>query len=132
MTQEELNKINEVAAFLEQVAPPDDPYALTERLSYLNAYMAWTGTMLGVAQKELLNAKKAVQVTHFDSLCKMPATVQRDFVENMCANEFALVKTLDRLNASCTHQGENIRTQVSFIKQQMALEYSSTPVRNDD
>ncbi|MBQ7750314.1 MAG: hypothetical protein IJR77_03715 [Bacteroidales bacterium] len=131
MTQEELKVIEEMEAFLKQVAPPDDPYVLTDRLSYLNAYMAWAGTLLGKAQEELRNAKKAVQVEHFASLCKMPATVQKDFVENMCAKEIAMVTVLDRLNAACTHQSDNIRTQVSFIKQQMALECGSGPVQNN-
>lgn len=131
MTEEQLKKIAEVQDFLEQVAPPDDPYLLTERLSWINAYMAWTGTMLGVATKELMDAKKAVQIEHFSQLSKMPATVQKDFVDNMCAEQNARLKQIDRLNAACTHQGENIRTQISFIKEQIKLECSSTPVRNN-
>lgn len=122
MTQEELNVIDEMEAFLKEVVPNDDPYLLTERLSYLNSYLAWSSTLLGKAQEELREAKKRVQIEHFRDLSKMPATVQRDFVDNMCAKESALVTVLDRLNATCTHQGENIRTQVSYIKKQLELE----------
>lgn len=130
MTQDELNVIAEMEEFMKEKVLQADADMLCERLSYLNSYMAWAGVLLGKAKEELANAKRAVQVQHFQSLAKMPATVQKDFVENMCAKELNLVTTLDRLNAACTHQSDNIRTQVSYIKQQMILECGAPMPRN--
>lgn len=99
----------------------DDPNEMVARLSDLSVYMARTGKMLADARRMQDAAVAAAYAEHTKSILKMPATVARKFIESQTAAENYLVNWLDRLNRACTHQSENLRTQVSFAKQQLEL-----------
>lgn len=99
----------------------DDPNEMVARLSDLSVYMARTGKMLADARRMQDAAVAATYAEHTKSILKMPATVARKFIESQTAAENYLVNWIDRLNRACTHQSENLRTQVSFAKQQLEL-----------
>lgn len=109
-----------IQAYLE-ITVSDDPNELVARLSDLNVYLARTGRMLAEASCIRDRAVAAVYAEEARAIVKMPATVARRFVESQTADENALVTWLDRLNRACTHQSENLRTQISFAKQQLEL-----------
>ena len=109
-----------IQAFLELTCS-DDPNEMVVRLSDLSVYMARTGKMLADAQQLRDRAAAAVYADNAKLIAKMPATVARKFVESQVADEAALATWIDRLNRSCTHQSENLRTQISFAKQQLEL-----------
>lgn len=109
-----------IQAYLE-ITASDDPNELVARLSELNVYLARTGRMLAEATGIRDRAVAEVYASRAETIGRMPATVARRFVESLTAEENELVTWLDRLNRTCTHQSENIRTQVSFAKQQLEL-----------
>lgn len=104
-----------------EITVSEDPNEMVSRLSDLNVYMARTGKMLADAQLLRDKAIAGVYAQSIKLIEKMPATVTKKFVESQTADENALVTWIDRLNRSCTHQSENLRTQVSFAKQQLEM-----------
>lgn len=104
-----------------EITVSDDPNEMVSRLSDLNVYMARTGKMLADAQLLRDKAIAGVYAQSIKLIEKMPATVTKKFVESQTADENALVTWIDRLNRSCTHQSENLRTQVLFAKQQLEM-----------
>lgn len=109
-----------IQAYLE-ITASDDPNEMVARLSDLNVYLARTGRMLAEASCIRDRAVAAVYASRAEVIERMPATVARRFVESQTADQNALVVWLDRLNRTCTHQSENLRTQISFTKQQLEL-----------
>ena len=117
-----LQEAQEIQDFLESV--PDnneDPNELAIRLTYLNNYMARSGKMLADAKQMQDSAISAAYAEHSKAILKMPATIAMKFIASQTVTENYLVNWLDRINRTCTHQSDNIRTQISFSKEQMSL-----------
>lgn len=119
-TEQLRDEAKRIQAYLE-ITASDDPNELVARLSELNVYLARTGRMLAEAACIRDRAVAAVYAEEAKAIFRMPATVARRFVESQTADENELVTWLDRLNRACTHQSENLRTQISFAKQQLEL-----------
>ena len=105
-----------------EISCSDNPSELIERLSVLNTYMARSGKLLSDAkflQDEAIN--KAFS-DHAKAIESMSPTIAKKFIDSVSKHENRLVNWLDRVNRTCTHQSENLRTQISFLKQQMDLE----------
>lgn len=117
-----LQEAQEIQDFLESV--PDnneDPNELAIRLTYLNNYMARSGKMLADAKQMQDSAISAAYAEHSKAILKMPATIAMKFIASQTVTENYLVNWLDRINRTCMHQSDNIRTQISFAKEQMSL-----------
>lgn len=120
--EELLAEAQEIQTFLESVPDNnDDPNELSTRLSYLNNYMARSGKMLADAKQMQDAAIAAAYAEHSKTILKMPATIAQKFIASQTVGENYLVNWLDRINRTCTHQSDNIRTQISFAKEQMSL-----------
>lgn len=120
ITQAISEELESIQSFLEQ-DPGDNPNVLVERLSYLNAYMARTGFLLAEAKSDLDEATSLVFSEFSEFILKMPATVSTKFISSRCKEENFYVSWIERINRSCVHQSDNIRTQVSFAKEQLSL-----------
>lgn len=107
-----------------EISCSGDINELIDRLSNLNVYMARSGEMLAQAIKLQDNALNAVYAEQLNLILKMPATVATKFTSSCCAAQNHLVKWLERINATCKHQSDNIRTQISFEKERLRLERS--------
>ena len=66
-------------------------------------------------------AKQFMPFSALKAILKMPATIAMKFIASQTVTENYLVNWLDRINRTCTHQSDNIRTQISFAKEQMSL-----------
>lgn len=114
-----LNDETEMIQSFAQSCPTDDANVLVDRLSDLNHYMARTSVMLAEAKliqdKSLLDAYLAYDFTG------MPASAVNKMVASMCGEANMLVNWLERLNRTLVHIGENMRTQISFSKEQLKL-----------
>lgn len=115
--EEELLKIE---AFLED-EPSDEPNELLSRLGILNVYMARTGRILADAKyyqdKAARDAFEMLAPGIFD---KKPTVVSR-FIGSLTPKANHVVNFADRLNRACVHASDNMRTQVSFAKEEMRL-----------
>lgn len=118
--KELLEEAQQIQDFME-ISVGDDPTELTNRLSDINTYMARTGKMLADAKQFQDNAISTAYGEHSKEIMKMPATIASKFISSQCGDVNYLVNWLDRLNRTCVHQGDNIRTQLSFIKEQLSL-----------
>ena len=116
---EELMKIQAFLSQEEQIT--EDTDLLIERLSYINAYMARTNFLLAEAKADLDAATKKVFAEYFNQILKMPATVSQKFISALCKEENYYATLIERINKTCVHQGDNIRTLVSYAKENMAL-----------
>lgn len=116
-----LKEIEEMQSFLETTSS-DNPKELIERLTDINVYMARSGKMLADAKalQDAITAK--VYDEHKEFIGRIPATVAMKFVSAQIVTANQLVNWLDRINRTLVHAGDNIRTQISFAKQDMALQ----------
>ena len=106
-----IQEIEKMQSFLETTAS-DNPKELIERLTDINVYLARSGKLLADA--------KAYQDQVTANI--YPATVAIKFVAAQSVTANQLVVWLDRINRTLVHAGDNIRTQISFAKQDMALQ----------
>jgi hypothetical protein len=99
----------------------DDPNEISERLSMIAVYMARTGFILAEAKMELDQARVSVFSSHVGTIGKLPATVSKMFIESVTDQQNRLVNWVDRLNSTCIHQGDILRTLLSFQKENLKL-----------
>lgn len=116
-----IHEIEEMQSFLETTAS-DNPKELIERLTDINAYLARSGKLLADAKAFQDEVTANVYVSHIEFLSHVPATVAIKFVAAQSVTANQLVTWLDRINRTLVHAGDNIRTQISFAKQDMALQ----------
>lgn len=116
-----LKEIEDMQKFLE-VTTSDDPRELVQRLTDINVYMARSGKLLADAKAYQDQVTANVYARHTDFISRVPSTVAMRFVSAQCVTANHLVNWLDRINRSLVHAGDNIRTQISFAKQDLALQ----------
>lgn len=115
-----LEECSVIQSYLE-VTVSDDPNELAERLATLAVYMARSGQMLADA-KYVLDTKRAeIYTEHSKLILKMPATVSTRFIESQSAEVNYLVNWLDRINRTCVHQSDSVRSLYSFAKEQLRM-----------
>jgi uncharacterized protein YoaH (UPF0181 family) len=101
-----------------------DPAELVDRIATLMTYMSRSGEMLAIAKKSL-RAKKTTEISKtIIAIAKeqcLSATVQNALLDSICEEEAFMVDWLERINRSCTHQIEGLRSLLSYEKAQMIL-----------
>lgn len=55
-----------------------------------------------------------------DYISRLPTTLASKFITSQTATINQVVTWLDRINRTCVHQSDNIRTQISFAKMEKA------------
>lgn len=113
-------ELNNMQQYLE-ITVSDDPNEISERLSSIAVYMARTGYLLAEAKMELDQARVSAYSTHIGTIGKLPATVSKMFIESVTDQQNRLVNWVDRLNSTCIHQGDILRTLLSFQKENLKL-----------
>ncbi|MGP1501882.1 MAG: hypothetical protein ACTTJM_08900 [Bergeyella cardium] len=102
----------------------DEPAEITERIKTISVYMARSGEMLAQA-KRLYNQKTTSEIGRtIVKIAKeqfLSATAQNALVKSIGEEEMFLVDWIDRINKTCTHQMEALRTLLSYEKEQMKL-----------
>lgn len=104
------------------VTVSSDPAELVDRIATLMTYMARSGEMYAQAKK-ILRAKKSSEISKtIIAIAKeqcLSASVQNALLDSICEEEAYLVDWLERINRSCTHQLDGLRTLLSYEKEQM-------------
>lgn len=118
------DEIKKMEDFLASDDVNEDPNFLSARLTTINTYMARSGAMLAEARKDQDDRVAELFDEMFFKLSVLPASVAMKYVQAKCSVENGRVNKLDRINRTCVHQADNIRTQISFAKEQMGLERS--------
>ena len=116
-----LEEVERMQSFLE-ITTSDNPKELTERLSDINVYLARSGKLLADAKAFQDSVTANVYARHMEFVSRVPATIAQKFVSSQSVTANHLVNWLDRINRTLVHAGDNIRTQISFAKQDMSLQ----------
>jgi len=102
-----------------------DPAELVSRISILMTYMSRSGEMLAKAKRELRNKKTTEISKTILKIAKencLSATVQNALLDSICEEEAFMVDWLERINRTCTHQIDGLRSLLSYEKEQMRLQ----------
>lgn len=95
----------------------DEPTVLAQVLAEINVQMARTGYLLAEAKYDLNTARARAFAENKKAIEKMPATVSNRFLEALCSKEEHNVDWIERLNKTCTHQADNLRSLLSYAKE---------------
>ena len=116
-------EIKEISDYL-NIACSNNPQEIQERISTIMVYMMRTGEMLANAKKMLRKKKSDDIQTTIIRIAKencVSAKIQNALLDSIAEDEAFLVDKLDRLNASCVHQLDALRTLLSFEKESLRL-----------
>lgn len=107
--------------FLEEDIPTDNPNVLVNRLSTINTYLACSGKAL--ADAKLLQDKEIVFIYQNNSnyILSLSPSIAKRYVESLASAENHLVNWIERINRTLVHIGDNVRTQISFAKEELRL-----------
>lgn len=104
------------------VTVSSDPAELVDRIATLMTYMARSGEMYAQA-KRILRAKKTNEINKtILAIAKeqcLSASVQNALLDSICEEESFMVDWLERINRTCTHQIDGLRSLLSYEKEQM-------------
>lgn len=118
-----LSEINDIQSYLE-IECSTNPVEIQERISRISVYMARTGEMLAEA-KRILRRKKSSEISNtIISIAKescLSATVQNTLLESIAEDEAYLVDRIERLNKTCTHQIDALRSLLSYAKTDLQI-----------
>lgn len=121
MTIEEIKaECQQIQDFLE-ITTSGDANELVNRLTDLNVYLARSGFLLAEAKR--MQEAHTVYIHTMDGayIKTLSASVAQKFINAKTYEENYLVNWLDRINRTCVHQGDNLRTQISFSKEELKL-----------
>jgi hypothetical protein len=118
------NEAKKIQDYLD-VTVSSDPAELIDRIATLMTYMSRSGEMYAKAKKDL-RAKKTNEIsktilTIAKEQC-LSASVQNALLDSICGDEAYMVDWLDRINRSCTHQLDGLRSLLSYEKEQMRFQ----------
>ena len=102
----------------------DNPAEIVERLKRLNVYQARSGQLLAEAQK-MYRIKRSSEISEtIVAIAKenyLSAKAQNALVDSIAVDEAYLVDWLDRINATCKHQQDTLRSILSYEKEMARL-----------
>lgn len=98
-----------------------DINSMIGRLDQLGVYYARSGELLS----EVVGMRDATIAKLFHDernvIAGLSASLANKLVDSSAWEFNALVKWLDRINAACKHQCDNLRTMISYEKERMRL-----------
>ena len=119
--QREIDELQNMQQFLE-IESYSDANELVERLGIINSYMARAGVIYALLKKEQEKERRE----RFESLApewlKAPVSLTRQFIESDTCEINYFVTFAERILKTCSKQSDNVRTMVSFEKQQLDLQ----------
>ena len=115
-----LEECKEMQDYLEE-KPSDDPNELTERLAMLSIYMARSGDMLAQAKFLQDDMRSKVFEEKSFEIATLSPTIASKMIESQTGECNYLVNWLDRINRSCVHQADSLRTIFSYVKENLKM-----------
>ena len=111
-------RLEEIQTILESHYDNDSGNILSDRMTLISAYMAESGKLLGDAKYHYQTKLESEMMRLIKDLLPeySSANMQNTFIKSLCKDESWLVNIADRVNASCTHQLDSMRSQLSYLK----------------
>lgn len=123
MYEKLLKEAKQIQGYLE-IECSENPDEVMERIKTISVYQARTGVMLADAKRLYRSKVKSEIATTIINIAKeqyLSATAQNALVNSIAEDEAYLVDWLDRLNATCKHQQDALRSILSYEKEQLRL-----------
>lgn len=118
-----LQEAIEIQSYME-ITCSDNPDEIIERIKYIGVYRARTGVMLAEA-KRMYRRKRSSEITEkIIEIARqgfLSAKVQGAIIDSIAEDEAYLVDFIDRLNASCTHEQDALRSILSYERENLRL-----------
>lgn len=115
-----INECEEMQKFLEEPVS-EEPDDLAGRLSLLNVYMARSGNLLAIAKNIQETDRRDAFEKKGSVIADLSPSIASKFIECQTSEANHLVNWLDRINRSCVHQSDNLRTIFSFVKENLKM-----------
>ena len=112
---------DQIQAFLNLPANLQDPASLTYRLKDLDVYLARLSEMMIRAKALKEMAQNRYVTENGEELNKLSATVSNRQINAFLYEYKITYERLDAMCHLCEHLSRDLVTQISYIKQQMAL-----------
>jgi hypothetical protein len=97
------------------------PDELMMRLDQLGVYYARSGAMHAEVVGLIDSTTSKFIGDNMDKIVSLPASLVQKMIKGGTAELNALENWIDRINASCNKQCDNLRTLISYEKQRAAL-----------
>ena len=122
-----LFELTAIQEFLLKGIPDSDIQSMLSTLSRLTVFLASSGALSAEAEYLYLRAKEGAYQAVKESMVNKSPSLINEFLNTKCADEAYILKLADRINASCTHHLDAVRTAISAEKSlTIASNYSTT------
>lgn len=119
---DELRREAEVMqAYLEVNVGGSDVEQYIERLDTLGVYYARSGAMHAEIIGLIDSAIAKAMGDNMELVSKLPASLVQKYIKGATAELNGLERWIDRINASCNKQCDNLRTLISYEKQRAQI-----------
>lgn len=118
-----LKEAKEIQGYLE-IECSENPAEVKERIRTINVYQARSGVMLAEAKRiyrRKVSSEIANTIINIAKENYLSATAQNALVNAIAEEEAFLVDWLDRINATCKHQQDSLRSILSYEKESLRL-----------
>jgi hypothetical protein len=92
-----------------------------DRLDTLGVYYARSGAMHAEVVGLIDSAMAKAMGDNMELIAKLPASLTQKYIKGVTADLNALERWIDRINASCNKQCDNLRTLISYEKQRAQI-----------
>lgn len=101
------------------------PAQLMEFAFKLQQWMAFSGTQMAECKKQLHESRRKAMVNLIASLkangAVLAASLQKDYVNDLCAEENMVYELASRCNSTCIHAIDMVRSCLSTLKAEMQM-----------
>lgn len=108
-------------AYLEINVGGSDVEQYIERLDTLGVYYARSGAMHAEIIGLIDSAIAKAMGDNMELISKLPASLVQKYIKGATAELNGLERWIDRINASCNKQCDNLRTLISYEKQRAQI-----------
>lgn len=108
-------------AYLEVNVGGSDINEYIDRLDTLGVYYARSGAMHAEIVGLIDSAIAKAMGDNMELISKLPASLVQKYIKGATAELNGLERWIDRINASCSKQCDNLRTLISYEKQRAML-----------
>jgi hypothetical protein len=102
----------------------DNPAEIAERIRTLSVYLARSGRMMAeakIALRRRQTAEISAAILNIAKQQHLSARVQNTLLDSIAEEEAYMVDWTERINRSCTHQIDALRSLLSYEKEQLRL-----------
>lgn len=92
-----------------------------DRLDTLGVYYARSGAMHAEVVGLIDSATAKAMGDNMELIASLPASLVQKYIKGATADLNALERWIDRINASCNKQCDNLRTLISYEKQRAQI-----------